>query len=104
MQNEKPQAGQRPKRLADVPRRFPPPPGTRFYVCFKHEYEPFPPYEEMVTVIADSPQMAIEQVIREGVKPTGPSYHCAFAVWFDHNGNPRFTVCRLPPDGSLGQS
>ena len=104
MPDEKPPADQRPKRLADVPRRFPPPPGTRFYVCFKHAYEPWPPYEEMVTVVVDSPQAAIEQVIREGVGPTDPSRQEAFAVWFDHNGRPRVASFDANPSLWRGES
>src|SRR4029450_10618915 len=86
MQGEQPKADQRPKRLADVPMRFPPPPATRFYVCFKVDLsQDSPPYEEMLTVIADHPQAAIEQIIRDGKGPTDPLLRCACAVWFNHN-------------------
>jgi hypothetical protein len=81
----------RPKTLNDVGMRFPPPPGTRFYVCFRvNEFAAWPPYEEMLTVVADHPQDAIEQVLRDGKGPTDPSLRCVSAVCFNHNGRARF--------------
>src|SRR5262245_8142471 len=93
------QIGKRPKRLRDVPIRFPPPPGTRFYVCFTPDLsQKFPPCHEWPTVIADCLEEAIEQVIREGLGPTNPEQRCAQIVWFDHNGNARCRYCWLTAD------
>src|SRR5204863_9094287 len=90
MQDDQPKSVQRPKTLADVGMRFPPPPGTRFYVCFRvNAHEPFPPYEEMLTVVADHPYDAIEQIIRDGKVPTDHRLKFADVVWFDHNGRAR---------------
>ncbi len=91
-----------PSRLIDAPMRFPPPPGTRFYVCFRvNGYEPFPPYEEMLTVVADHPDEAIDQVLRDG-PALDPSRRYVTAIWFNHNGRARSCVAWLSPDDKAG--
>jgi hypothetical protein len=91
MQGDKPK--QRPKTLADVGLRFPPPPGTRFYVNFAFGLNwDGRSHEEYETVVADSPKDALELVLRDGKGPTNPYLRCAHVIWFDHNGNAR-TVC-----------
>lgn len=85
------------KRLADVPMRFPPPPGTKFYICFQvHVGEDPPPYEEMLTIVADSPEDAIEQILRDGKGPTDPQRRHASVRWFNHNGGVRARGFWLP--------
>ena len=70
--------------------RFPPPPGTQFYVCFRvDEYADWPPYEDMLRVVADHPEDAIEQVLRAGKGPTDPHLRYVNAIWFNHNGRAR---------------
>ncbi len=101
--DEQPKAGPRPKTLADVPLRFPPPPDTRFYVGFSADYHvDWPPYEEMLTVVADNPQEAIEKILRDGKGPTDPHLKCANVVWFNHNGRARWLCFWLArPDDVL---
>jgi hypothetical protein len=103
MEQDQPKAGQRAKTLADVPMRFPPPPGTRFYVCFRaNEYVECPPYSEMLTVVANHPQDAIEQILRSGKRPADRRLRYVTAIWFNHNRRARVWGGWLGPDDDAG--
>jgi hypothetical protein len=52
------------------------------------EFAAWPPYEEMLTVVADHPHEAMERVLLDGKGPTDPSLRYVSAVWFNHNGRP----------------
>jgi len=52
-----------------------------YYVCFAANYEFFRiPLEEMLRVEAESPQAAIEQVLRDGKWPSDHRLRCAQVV------------------------
>jgi tetratricopeptide (TPR) repeat protein len=92
-----------PPRLIDAPMRCPPPPGTCFYVCFAlGPGWDGRPLEERLTAVADSPQDALEQILRDGKGPIDSRLKCAHVTWIDHNRNARTRIWWLGKDNEAG--